>query len=146
MLVWLVSVLVCFSLGLSYMGLFLDLIDLIDCFLCHVREVFNYNLVKKILIFFWDPYNFYIGVLNIVPEVSETILNICHSFLFILLFSSYFHYSIFQLSYLFFCLSYSATDSCRRYKRYRFSFWVGKIPWRRTWLLTPVLLLGESHG
>ena len=27
-----------------------------------------------------------------------------------------------------------------------FSPWVWKIPWRREWQLTPVLLLGESHG
>ena len=25
-------------------------------------------------------------------------------------------------------------------------FWVGKIPWRRKWQTTPVLLPGESHG
>ena len=24
--------------------------------------------------------------------------------------------------------------------------WVGKLSWRREWLPTPVLLLGESHG
>ena len=24
--------------------------------------------------------------------------------------------------------------------------WVGKIPWRRAWQLTPVFLPGESHG
>ena len=24
--------------------------------------------------------------------------------------------------------------------------WIGKIPWRREWVLTPVFLLGESHG
>ena len=24
--------------------------------------------------------------------------------------------------------------------------WVGKIPWRRKWQSTPVLLPGESHG
>ena len=24
--------------------------------------------------------------------------------------------------------------------------WVGKTPWRRKWQLTPVFLLGESHG
>ena len=24
--------------------------------------------------------------------------------------------------------------------------WVGKIPWRRKWLPTPVFLPGESHG
>ena len=35
---------------------------------------------------------------------------------------------------------------CRRHKRRRFNSWVGKIPWRRAWQLTPVLLPGESHG
>ena len=28
----------------------------------------------------------------------------------------------------------------------RFNPWVGKIPWRRQWQPTPVLLPGESHG
>ena len=28
----------------------------------------------------------------------------------------------------------------RRHKRWRFNFWVGKIPWRRDWLPTPVFL------
>ena len=27
-----------------------------------------------------------------------------------------------------------------------FDLWVGKIPWRREWLPTPVFLLGELHG
>ena len=27
-----------------------------------------------------------------------------------------------------------------------FDPWVGKIPWRRKWRLTPVFLPGESHG
>ena len=27
-----------------------------------------------------------------------------------------------------------------------FDHWVGKIPWRRAWQPTPVLLPGESHG
>ena len=35
---------------------------------------------------------------------------------------------------------------CRRHKRHWFNPWVGKIPWRRKWQLTPVLLPGESHG
>ena len=30
--------------------------------------------------------------------------------------------------------------------RCRFDPWVRKIPWRRTWQLTPVFLPGESHG
>ena len=33
-----------------------------------------------------------------------------------------------------------------RYRRHRFGPWVGKIPWRRKWQPTPVLLPGESHG
>ena len=35
---------------------------------------------------------------------------------------------------------------CRRHQRHRFNPWAGKIPWRRKWQLTPVLLPGESHG
>ena len=35
---------------------------------------------------------------------------------------------------------------CRRCKRPRFNPWVGRIPWRRAWQLTPVFLPGESHG
>ena len=31
-------------------------------------------------------------------------------------------------------------------RRPGFSPWVGKIPWRREWLPTPVSLAGESHG
>ena len=35
---------------------------------------------------------------------------------------------------------------CRRCKRHGLCPWVGKIPWRRKWQTTPVLLPGESHG
>ena len=35
---------------------------------------------------------------------------------------------------------------CRRRKRHRFDPWVGKIPWKRLWQPTPVLLPGESQG
>ena len=33
---------------------------------------------------------------------------------------------------------------CRRHKNPGFDPWVGKIPWRRKWQLTPVILPGES--
>ena len=33
-----------------------------------------------------------------------------------------------------------------RYRRCKFSPWVGKIPWRRKWQPTPVVLPGKSHG
>ena len=53
--------------------------------------------------FFWDPYNSNTGVVNVAPEVSEMVLIAIHSFFFILLLSSYFHHTVFQLTYLFFC-------------------------------------------
>ena len=33
---------------------------------------------------------------------------------------------------------------CRRHKRHVFDPWVGKIPWRKKWQPTPVVLPGES--
>ena len=35
---------------------------------------------------------------------------------------------------------------CRKYRRYRFDPWAGKIPWRRAWQPIPVFLLGKSNG
>ena len=35
---------------------------------------------------------------------------------------------------------------CLECRRPGFSPWVGKMPWRRKWHPTPVLLPGESHG
>ena len=35
---------------------------------------------------------------------------------------------------------------CRRCRRGGFDPWIGKIPWRREWLSTPVFLPGKSHG
>ena len=94
----------------------LHFLDLIDYFLSNVVEVFNYNLFKYFLrsflflFFSWDSYNSNVGAFNFVPEVSETVLNSFHSLFFILLCSTYFHYFIFQVTYPFFCLSYSAID------------------------------------
>ena len=55
-------------------------LDLIDCFLSYIREVFNYNLFKYLLspfpflFLFWDPYNLNVGAFHVVPEVSDTVL------------------------------------------------------------------------
>ena len=35
---------------------------------------------------------------------------------------------------------------CMKCKRPGFDPWVGKIPWRREWLPTPVFMPGEFHG
>ena len=70
----------------------LHLSALIDYFLFHVGEIFNYNLFKNFLIsflflfFFWDTYYLNLCVFDIVPKVSEIILSSFHSFYFILLF------------------------------------------------------------
>ena len=97
----------------------LHLLNLIDYFLFHIGESFNYNLFKNFLIpflflfFFWNPYNSNVGAFDIVSEVSETIFSSFHCFYFILFFRSYFHQYIFQLTDSFFCFRYSAIDSSR---------------------------------
>ena len=51
-----------------------------ECFLSHVREVFDDYLFKYVLRpsppppHFWDSYNANVVVFNIFPEVSETVL------------------------------------------------------------------------
>ena len=61
------------------------LLGLIDYFLFHVGEIFNYNLFKNFLIpflflfFFWDPYNSNVGVFDssdsdillLIPSTEE---------------------------------------------------------------------------
>ena len=64
----------------------------------------NIFSVPFFLFVFWDPYNSNVGVVNVVPEVSETLLKSFHCFFFILLCISYFHYFIFQVTCPFFCL------------------------------------------
>ena len=88
-----------FLLGFILYGT-LCCLDLIDYFLSHIREVFNYNLFKYFLspflflFFFWDPYNLNVGAFNVVPEVSETLQ----------FFSFFFLYSALQLLFPLFYL------------------------------------------
>ena len=39
-----------------------------------------------------------------------------------------------------------STCQCRRCRRHELNPWVRKIPWKRTWQPTSVLLPGKSHG
>ena len=94
----------------------LGFLDLGGYFFSHTREVFNCNLLKYFLIpflflLFWDPFNSNIAALNVVPEVSEIVLISFHSFFSVLLCFSYLYHSVFQLTYWFFCLSYSTIGS-----------------------------------
>ena len=43
-------------------------------------------------------------------------------------------------------LAQTVKETCPQCRRPRFDPWVRKIPWRRQWHPTPVLLPGESHG
>ena len=91
------------SLISMYLGMFLlgrlypswdslCLLDLIDSFLFHVGEIFNYDLFKKFLIpflllfLFWDPYNSKVHVFDTVSEVSDTILSFFFFFILFTLF------------------------------------------------------------
>ena len=91
----------------------LGFLDLGGYFLPHLREVFHYYLIKYFLmalnfvVFFWDSYDSNVGVFNIVAEVSEIVLISFNSFFFFPLCFIYFHHSIFQLIYPFFCFSSS---------------------------------------
>ena len=40
----------------------------------------------------------------------------------------------------------SSRKSACQCKKPRFDPWIGKIPWRREWLPTPVFFTGKSHG
>ena len=44
------------------------------------------------------------------------------------------------------CNRKDLTCQCKRHERREFDPWIVKIPVRRTWQLTPVLLSGELHG
>ena len=89
-----------FLLGLILYGT-LSFLDLGNCFLSHVMEVFRYYVFKYFLrlfpslFSFWDPYNVNIGVFDFVPVVSKTVLVSFHSFFFLLFCSSDFHHSVF---------------------------------------------------
>ena len=57
-----------------------------------------------------------------------------------------FHFHILSLSFPCGTSYKEPACQCRRYKRCGLDPWVRKIPWRRAWQPTPVLLPGESHG
>ena len=71
-----------------------------------IFQKFSHTLSFSLLLL--EPLFWNVGAFDIVPEVSETILSSFHSFYFILLFRSYFHHFIFQLTDSFFCFRYSA--------------------------------------
>ena len=122
MLVWLICVLVFFSLDLSCMGLSV-LPEVWWLFSFHVNEVFNYNLFKDMLrpfLFFSDYYIANVAVFNVFLWVWDC--SHFFSFFFAFLFhSTYFHHCIFQLTYPFFCISYSVIDFFYSEKKNTFS-------------------------
>ena len=114
---WLVCVLVCFSLGFSYMGL-LCLLDLIDYFLFHVGEILNCNLFKSFLILILFSSSSSSGapiIQMLVHLISETLRSLRLSsvlfILFILFCSSEFISTILSYSLWICSASDSAIDS-----------------------------------
>ena len=95
----------------------LHFLDLVDCFLSHVREIFGYYFLKYFrksflsVFFFLDPYNVNIGAFNVVPEVSYMVFIFFHSCFYILFCCSDFHHSVLQVIYLLFYLSSSTIYS-----------------------------------
>ena len=67
-------------------------------------------------------------------QIQDTIFNIRLGFQ-----NSHNSYSLYHPSLL---SSKKSTCQCRRR---RFDPWVGKIPWKRYWQLSPVFLAGKSH-
>ena len=115
-LVWFVCV-SAFLLCLYYMGVSV-LPELYWLFLSHFRKVFDCDLFEYffrpfLFLLFWDPSDSNVGVLNVVLEVSDTVLTFFLSFLFVclLVFCSMALISTILYSCsLFFCLAYSAVD------------------------------------
>ena len=108
--------LVMFLLRLSCLGLFVPLgLEWLFLFPCwgkfQLESLQKFSHTISFLLFFWDPYNLNVGAFDMVPEVSETVLRSSHSFYFILLFRSYFHYLSSSSLISFFCFGYSDTDS-----------------------------------
>ena len=84
----------------------LHFVDLGDCFLSHVREVFSYYLLKYLLRPSVSlPSGIPIMQMLVHLMLYQRSLRFPHFFSFFILFQgSYFHHSVFQLTYLFFSL------------------------------------------
>ena len=107
--IWLICVL-CSSLGLSWMGLYL--LPGFGCFLSCVRKVSKYYLIKYFLrsflssqvlslFSFWDHYNVNVSAFSVDPEIFETYFYSLF-FLFTLFLRSDFYHLVFFLTYSFF--------------------------------------------
>ena len=89
-------------------------LDLVDYFLSRVQEFFSYYFFKYFLrsflssFSFLDPCNENVGTF----KLSQRSLRLSSFFILFSVFcSSDFHHSVLQVTYPFFCLSFSAIDS-----------------------------------
>ena len=88
-----------------------------DYFLSHVKEVFSNYPFKYFLRFFlslfslWDPYIVSVVLLNVVTKLFRVSSFFSFFFFYILFCSIDFYHSILQLTYRYFCLSYSVINS-----------------------------------
>ena len=89
----------------------------VDYLISHIREVFSYYLLKYFLgSFLSSSLGTPIMQMLVHLMLSQQSLKMSpfffHTFFYMLLCGTNFHHSLFQVTYLFFCLSYSAIDSC----------------------------------
>ena len=102
-----------FFLGFILPGT-LHYLGLGDCFFFHVRKVFIYYVFKyflrsRLFLFsFWDPYN--ASFMYLMLSQRSLRLSSFHVFFFILFHGNNLHHFVFQLTYAFFPLHYSAID------------------------------------
>ena len=77
-------------------------------------KIISLNILSdpfSFLFFILDPYDLNVDVFNVVPEVSEIVVISFYSFLLSSASQQLFLPLYFQLTYPFFCLNYSTTDS-----------------------------------
>ena len=95
---------------------------------------------------YWEADSYPLHHQGILSSLASVLKQVSES-------SSFLRLNIVSLHvYTIFCLSIhllrwlSWQRACQQCRRPRFDPWIGKIPWRRKWQLTPGLLPGKSHG
>ena len=108
-------VLITMCLGVFLLGFILlrtlCFLHLVDYFLSHVRKVFTYFFKYFLVSLLSSPAGTCIMVILVSLMLFQRSLRLSSFFFYILFCDSDSHQSILQITYLFFCISYSAIDS-----------------------------------
>ena len=108
-------VLITMCLGVFLLGFILlrtlCFLHLVDYFLSHVRKVFTYFFKYFLVSLLSSPAGTCIMVILVSLMLFQRSLRLSSFFFYILFCDSDSHQSILQITYLFFCISYSAIES-----------------------------------